>query len=158
MAIARDFDFANYDMLYRTLLVDVKLLHTEAKLPAYAKHGDAGLDLYAVGEWKIPPGERVIIPTGVAVAIPEGYVGLVWDRSGNAATYGLTILGGVIDSGYRGEIFAVTFNTRTDWHTVHHHDRIAQLLVQAVPNVVLRPVDTLPPSERGDAKFGSTGS
>lgn len=137
--------------------VHVKKLQPEAKLPTYAHAGDAGMDLYAATATTLLPGERAVVPTGIAVAIPAGYVGLIWDKSSVAATRGLKTLGGVIDAGYRGEIMVGLLNTSTEPQTFAAGDKVAQLLIQAVERPQLIVVAELDESARGDGGFGSTG-
>jgi dUTP pyrophosphatase len=129
-------------------------------LPAPAKAGDAGLDLCSTVAFSLPPGERRAVPTGIAVAIPPGYAGFVQPRSGLAARQGIGVLNspGLVDSGYRGEIKVVLVNLDpTEPLEVEPGDRIAQLVVLAVPDVEVKEVDSLPGSERGEGGFGSTG-
>ena len=135
-------------------------LDAEAALPSYAHAGDAALDLTAAMDVEVPPGERALIPTGLAVAVPEGHAGLILPRSGLASRHGLTLANspGLIDSGYRGEVTCAVVNLdRQDAVAIKRGDRIAQLLV--VPIAVVEPTwaDELPPSERGTGGFGSTG-
>lgn len=140
--------------------IPVRLLHPAASLPSYAHDGDAGADLSAVAEVTLGPGERALIPTGVAVAIPDGWVGLVHPRSGLAARHGITIVNapGTIDSGYRGEILVNLLNTDNGApFTVHPGDRIAQLLLQPVARAEFTGADSLPATERGETGHGSTG-
>ena len=130
-------------------------------LPAYARPGDAGIDLMARFQTVLPAGGgRALVPTGVAVALPDGYAGLVLPRSGLALHHGVTCLNtpGLIDSGYRGELKVLLVNTdpRDDF-TVERGTRIAQLFVLAVDGVQLAEVASLDPSTRGDRGFGSTG-
>ena len=130
-------------------------------LPAYARPGDAGIDLMARSQTVLPAGGgRALVPTGVAVALPDGYAGLVLPRSGLALHHGVTCLNtpGLIDSGYRGELKVLLVNTdpRDDF-TVERGTRIAQLFVLAVDGVQLAEVASLDPSTRGDRGFGSTG-
>lgn len=128
--------------------------------PAYARPGDAGLDLRAAAHYRIPPGGRSVARTGVRVAIPEGYAGYVLPRSGLAMKYGVTVLNapGLIDSGFRGEIGVILHNTNPDLHfTVRRGDRIAQLVVSPVATVEVFTVDELPGTERGTGGFGSSG-
>jgi dUTP pyrophosphatase len=144
------------------LRVPVVRLDPELPLPAYAKPGDAGLDLLAREDVLIGhAGGRALVPTGLAVAIPDGHAGFVQPRSGLALNHGLTCLNspGLIDSGYRGELKVLLVNTDpTVDHQVRRGDRIAQLVVQAVEHVALDVVDELPPdSERGEGGFGHTG-
>jgi dUTP pyrophosphatase len=134
-------------------------LHEDAKLPERAYPGDAGLDLAAVEETVLGPGERAMVRTGVAVAVPEGYAGFVQPRSGLAARHGITIVNtpGLIDAGYRGEVRIVLLNTDArESFRVEAGMRIAQLVVLKVPEVELREVDELPASERGARGFGSS--
>jgi dUTP pyrophosphatase len=142
------------------LAVGVRLLHRQARLPAYAKSGDAGADLHSVAEVTLGPGERVLVPTGIAMAIPPGWVGLVHPRSGLAARHGIGMVNapGTIDSGYRGEILVNLVNLDPrDAFTIHPGDRIAQLLLQEVATVAFFATESLPDSERGDTGHGSSG-
>ena len=130
-----------------------------ARVPARAYAGDAGLDLAACEQLELRPGERALVPTGLAVAIPEGYAGFVQPRSGLAARDGITVVNspGLIDSGYRGEIQVVLLNTDQERTFIAEAgDRIAQLVVLPVPALSVREVDELPPSERGVRGFGSS--
>ncbi len=135
-------------------------LTDDASLPSYARAGDAALDLAAAADVEVGPGERALIPTGVAVAIPEGFGGLVLPRSGLASRQGLTLSNspGLIDSGYRGEVTCAVVNLdpRTAV-TIKKGDRIAQLLIVPVAAVEPAWAEELPPSDRGSGGFGSTG-
>lgn len=137
--------------------IDITRLHTGAVIPAQAKTSDAGYDLTAVNSRWLDPGERAMFSTGIAVAIPEGYVGYIKPRSGLAARAGIDVLGGVIDSGYRGEIKVILLNTDREAFPVNVGERIAQLVIQPVASVSFREVDALPESERAAGGFGSTG-
>lgn len=138
--------------------IDIKRLDHEAVVPEQAKASDAGYDLCANGGYQLEAGERAVIGTGIAVAIPEGYVGYVKPRSGLAVRCGIDVLAGVIDSGYRGEIGVVLLNTDMDnSFTVAPGDRIAQLVIQPVMDVQWTEVTELPDSERAMGGFGSTG-
>ena len=128
----------------------------DAKLPDYHYAHDAGLDLYASEAISLAPGERASVPTGIMLAIPEGYVGLVWDKSGRSHKQGLKTLGGVVDSGYRGEIKVGIINLSKETQTLQKHDAIAQLLVQKIEQVTVVPVESLDETERGARGFGST--
>jgi dUTP pyrophosphatase len=144
------------------LAVPIVRLDPDLPLPGYAKPGDAGIDLLAREAVMIPrAGGRVLVPTGVAVAIPPGYAGFIQPRSGLALKYGVTCLNtpGLIDSGYRGELKVLLINTDPHaGHQIVRGERIAQLVVQAVEHVSLEVVDELPAdSERGDGGFGHTG-
>jgi len=138
----------------------VKRLDPEAILPAYARPGDAGLDLASAEEIQVPPGERAMVRTGVAVAIPDGFAGLVLPRSGLAARHGLTLANspGLIDAGYRGEVTCAVVNLdRRHPVAIKRGDRIAQLVVIPVAAVEVEWTQELPTSERGTGGFGSTG-
>lgn len=139
--------------------LSVVRLRDEATLPARAYAGDAGLDLTTCERVELAPGERAVVPTGIAVAIPKGYAGFVQPRSGLAARYGITIVNapGLIDSGYRGEIRVVLLNTDgSATYVAEPGERIAQLVVLPVPGLELVEVDELPRSERGVRGFGSS--
>ena len=138
-----------------------KRLDPEAELPNQAHAGDAGLDLSSTVDVEILPGERAMVPTGLSVAIPEGHAGLVLPRSGLASLHGLTLANapGLIDSGYRGEITCAVVNLDRDQAVkIRKGDRIAQLVIVALPGVRPAWVDELPPSIRGEGGFGSTGA
>ena len=137
----------------------VRRLRPDAALPARAYTGDAGFDLAACERIELGPGERAVVATGLAVAIPEGYAGFVQPRSGLAARDGVTIVNtpGLVDSGYRGELQVILLNTdRERAFVVEPGMRIAQLVVLPVPEVELLEVDELPASERGVRGFGSS--
>jgi dUTP pyrophosphatase len=137
----------------------VRRLDAGLPLPARAREHDAGLDLYAAEAVTIEPGARALIPTGIALAIPEGYAGFVLPRSGLALRHGLTALNtpGLVDSGYRGEIKVLLINHDRAAATIARGDRIAQLVIQRVEHADLVEVDELPASERGAGGFGSSG-
>jgi dUTP pyrophosphatase len=129
-------------------------------LPSYARPGDAGADLAAAEDVELAPGERAVVGTGIAIALPAGYAGFVHPRSGLAARHGITMVNapGTIDAGYRGEIKVILLNTDArNPVSLHRGDRIAQLVVQRVENVTFREVPVLPESARGADGFGSTG-
>jgi dUTP pyrophosphatase len=139
--------------------LEVMPVRPGARIPERAYEGDAGLDLAACEQVRLGPGERALVPTGLAVAIPEGYAGFVQPRSGLAARDGITVVNspGLIDSGYRGEIQVVLLNTdRERTFTAEAGERIAQLVVLPVPDLSVREVDELSPSERGVRGFGSS--
>jgi dUTP pyrophosphatase len=142
-----------------TVRLEVRRLRPEAILPAYAHPGDAGLDLAAVEPIRLWPGERVAVPTGLAVAVPDGWVGLVHPRSGLARRHGLTVANapGTIDAGYRGEIQVLLVNLGTEVVDIAPGDRVAQLLVQRVGWAEVVEVQELSDTVRGDGGFGSTG-
>ena len=137
-----------------------KRLDPDASLPEQAHPGDAGLDLRSVMDVEVKPGERAMVRTGLAVAIPDGHAGLVLPRSGLASTYGLTLSNapGLIDAGYRGEVVCAVVNLdREQPVSIAKGDRIAQLVIVAVPEVRPTWVEELPGSTRGEGGFGSTG-
>ncbi len=140
------------------MLLQVKKLNKEAKLPERAHAEDAGLDLFVLDDVVLEKGATVVLGTGIALAIPEGYVGLIWDKSGLAAKHGLTCLGGVIDAGYRGEIMVTLANLGRDAYTITKHQKIAQLLIQQVALPQLEEVVELDDTTRGENRFGSTGT
>lgn len=137
----------------------VHRLDRELPLPARAHPGDAGVDLYAAEAVQLAPGERATVPTGVAVAIPEGFAGLVAPRSGLAQRHGLGVVNapGVVDAGYRGEIRVLLVNHGAEPVSLARGERIAQLLVVPVSAVEMVEVEALPSSQRGAGGFGSTG-
>ncbi|MBI1846780.1 MAG: dUTP diphosphatase [Candidatus Rokubacteria bacterium] len=140
--------------------IPVRRLVADLDLPAYAHPGDAGLDLRASEGVTLAPGERALVPTGIALAIPEGFAGFVLPRSGLALRHGLTLLNtpGLIDSGYRGEVKILLLNTdRSATVTLARGERVAQLVIQRVEAATLDEAP-LPPSTRGTGGFGSTGA
>jgi len=142
------------------LEIAVQLLDPGLPLPAYAHPGDAGADLVTAVDVTLEPGERALVPTGIAMALPEGYVALVHPRSGLAARHGLSIVNtpGTIDAGYRGEIKVLLVNhDPRDPITLKRGDRIAQLVVQRFERAAFLAVDHLPESARGSGGYGSTG-
>jgi len=139
--------------------VPIQQVDAALPLPAYAREDDAGLDLYAADTLTLAPGARALVPTGIALAIPPGFAGLVLPRSGLALRHGVTILNtpGLIDAGYRGEIKALLINLGQEPVTLNRGERIAQLVIQRVEHVTLAPVRELTPTTRGAGGFGSTG-
>ena len=146
--------------------VRVKIIDQNGKIPTKANQFDAGWDLYSTHDCTIQAGQRKTIKTGVSLQIPEGWVGLIWPRSGLSVKNGADILAGVIDSGYRGEVLVCLHNTNhgipllSDDNLnikIKKGDRIAQILFQQVPEVSMVEVDDLSSSERGDKGFGSSG-
>jgi dUTP pyrophosphatase len=143
------------------LRVPVTRLDPDLPLPCYARPADAGLDLHAAETCTLDPGARTLVGTGLAVAIPPGFAGLVLPRSGLALRRGLTVLNapGLVDSGYRGEIKVLLVNhDRQAPATVERGERIAQLVIQRVEQAVLEETASLPDSERGGRGFGSSGA
>jgi dUTP pyrophosphatase len=140
--------------------IRIKRLDEDLPLPAYARAGDAGLDLLAAADVTLAPGERAAIPTGIAIALPEGYAGFVHARSGRALNEGLGVANapGVVDSGYRGEIKVIAVNLdRVGEIHVKRGDKVAQLVIQKVERAEWEEAAELPGSDRADGGFGSTG-
>ncbi len=140
--------------------VTITRLDPEVSLPTYAHPGDAGADLVSTIDVELAPGERVLVPTGIAIALPDGLAAFVHPRSGLALRTGLSIVNtpGTIDAGYRGEIHVLLINhDLTDAITIARGDRIAQLVIQRVETVDFVEADTLPDSQRGAGGYGSTG-
>lgn len=141
--------------------VPIRQLDPELPLPRYAHPGDAGADLLTAEDFTLNPGERRLVPTGIAVAIPEGWVGLVHPRSGLAVKHGISMVNtpGTIDAGYRGELRVLLINTdRSDPVSFSRGDRIAQLVFQQVAQARFTLVEQLPQSVRGTGGFGSSGT
>lgn len=135
-------------------------LDSELPLPSYAKAGDAGADVYSRVDCEIAPGERALIPTGIAIAMPEGYAAFAHPRSGLAIKYGIGIVNapGTIDAGYRGELQMILINhDPEESFSIKRGDRIAQLVFQKIEKAEFIEVEDLPGSGRGAAGFGSTG-
>jgi dUTP pyrophosphatase len=142
------------------LPVQIRMLDDGLAPPRYAQPGDAGADLQSRIDFTLEPGERMVVPTGVAVALPSGYVALVHPRSGLAARHGITVVNapGTVDAGYRGEIAVTLLNTDPRRaFTAARGDRIAQLVIQKVEQATFVEVSELPDSVRGSGGFGSTG-
>jgi dUTP pyrophosphatase len=139
--------------------VPLRRLDRELPVPRHAHPGDAGIDLYAREAATLAPGERRLVPTGIAVAIPEGFVGLVAPRSGLAIRSGVGIVNtpGIVDSGYRGELLVALINHGSAPVDIARGDRIAQLVVVAVSAIEFEEVDALDETGRGEGGFGSTG-
>lgn len=130
-------------------------------LPAYALPGDAGFDVCTTIDVTLEPGERAVVPTGIALALPDGYAAFVHPRSGLAARHGLTIVNtpGTIDAGYRGEVRVCLLNTDSrEALKLHRGDRIAQIVIQPVVRAILHEAERLPGSHRGEGGYGSTGT
>ena len=134
----------------------VKKIHPAAKLPVYGHPGDAGMDLFACADKILAPGELYPVPTGVQMAIPRGYVGLIWDKSG-VSLKGVHRLAGVVDAGYRGEVQVVLINLGRTPYEIKAGMKIAQMLIQPVSSVDVRESDNLDETSRGEGGFGSTG-
>ena len=143
-----------------TVRVPIKQLSSEAQIPRTAYQGDAGVDLRSTERIVLTPRERAMVPTGLAIALPDGYAGFVLPRSGLAAKHGISVVNapGLVDSNYRGELKVILVNTDpNEAFTVETGDRIAQLIVMPVPVIEFEQVEALPESERGESGFGSSG-
>jgi dUTP pyrophosphatase len=144
-----------------TVAIPVRRLDPDLPLPSYAHPGDAGADLFAREDATLAAaGGRALVPTGVAIALPDGWAGFVQPRSGLALRHGVTVLNspGLIDAGYRDELKVILVNTDpADDYVVHRGDRIAQLVIRPVAAASFEPVDELPTSERDTGGFGSSG-
>ena len=141
------------------MAINLKVKYLAKDIPklAYAKEGDAAFDLFASKDVVIEPMERVQVAVGVAMEIPEGYVGLIWDKSGLSHKFGLKTLGGVIDSGYRGEVMVGIINLSKDSYVIEKGHKVAQMIIQKREHCDIVEVNELSESERGAGGFGSTG-
>lgn len=137
--------------------IKIKKLNSDAVLPSYAHVGDAGLDMYSNENILIQPGESVKVKTGISVEIPDGFVGLVWDRSGLSINHKIKTLGGVIDSGYRGESLIGLINLSDEPYTIEKGHKVAQMLIQKIEIADIVEVNELTDTSRGAGGFGSTG-
>lgn len=156
--LEENFVFAMHgeDKLFET--IKIKLLNQDGKMPSKAHDSDAGWDLYAAEDMLLPNGLRRTIKTAVSMAIPDGYVGLIWPRSGLSVKHGVDVLAGVVDAGYRGEIMVCLLNTdHKNTIEIKKGDKIAQILFQEVPKFKLYQVAELDNTERAEGGFGSTG-
>ncbi|MEK7062247.1 MAG: dUTP diphosphatase [Patescibacteria group bacterium] len=135
----------------------IQKIDFEAIIPDYANKDDAGLDLYSIEELVIQPNKRAAVRTGVKMEIPDGYVGLIWDKSGLAVKNGIKTMAGVIDAGYRGEIKVVLINFGDEDYIVKKNSKIAQMLIQKIEHPEIEVVEELNESQRGANGFGSTG-
>lgn len=140
------------------MTIPIVLSHPAAKPPKRANSTDAGADLHAVENYVLHPGERIMIETGISLAIPEGYYGQIAPRSGLAAKHGVMTMAGVIDSSFRGTVKAILYNSGKEPVTISTGDRIAQLIILPISLAEFSPVESLPDTARGEAGFGSTGS
>ena len=134
----------------------IRRIHPEAKLPSYGHKGDAGLDLFSCADYVLGAGEVKAIQTGIKVAIPRGYVGLIWDKSG-ISLKGVHKLAGVVDAGYRGEVQVVMINLGNTPYEIKKGMKIAQMLIQPINEVTVIEVEDLDDTLRGEDGFGSTG-
>ena len=140
------------------LKIKIQKINKNAKVPNYAHQGDAGLDFYSAEEnYILKSGERKGFLTGIKMEIPDGHVGLFWDKSGLAAKHGIKMMAGVIDSTYRGEVIVVLINLGNKEYLVENSAKIAQMLIQKVEQAEIEVVEDLNVTKRGDGGFGSTG-
>ena len=138
--------------------IKIKKFNSQARLPEYAHPGDAGMDLFSVEDFALKPGERRICQTGIGMEIPKGYVGLIWDKSGIASKGGVKVMGGVIDSSYRGEIGIILQNLSQEKYNIEQGDKVAQMIIQKVESPEIEEVEEFEKeTERGEGGFGSTG-
>ncbi len=135
----------------------IKKMNPAAVIPKYAYADDAAFDLFSIETITIEPGARVQIPTGIAMQIPTGHVGMIWDKSGLSHNFGLKVMGGVIDSGYRGEIKVGMINLSTEPYTVEKGHKITQMVIQQKETCEIEEVSELEDSHRGTSGFGSSG-
>ena len=139
------------------VVIEIVKLEDELIAPSYAHENDAGLDIRSSENITIPSGETAIVRTGIKMRIPNGYVGLIWDKSGHAAKSSITTMAGVIDSGYRGEIKIVLKNLGKENFEIIKNMKIAQILIQKIENASIRMVESLDTTSRHEGGFGSTG-
>ncbi len=138
--------------------IKIKKLREDVILPSYALNGDAGMDVFSLDDVVINSGERHVFPLGFATEIPNGYCALIWDKSGLSSKYGLKVLGGVIDSNYRGEYMVCIINLGEDVCEIKKGNKIAQILIQPIIQAEFIEVENLNETDRGLGKWGSTGS
>lgn len=139
------------------MILKIKKITEDAKIPVYAVEGDAGMDLFSNEDVVVRAGEIKAISTGIAMEIPDGFVGLVWDKSGVSFKNDVKTLGGVIDSGYRGEVKVIMKNLSNKDFKVEKGQKIAQMLIQKFESPKIEVVEQLDQTERGDGAFGHTG-
>jgi dUTP pyrophosphatase len=135
----------------------IKKLHEDAIIPKYAHYDDAGFDLFSIKDIPIKKGERITIPTGLVMEIPEGYVGLIWDKSGLAVKNGIKTMAGVIDSTYRGEILLAVINLGENDYVFEKGHKVAQMIIQKKETVEFEEIKELSQTVRGEGGIGSTG-
>lgn len=140
-----------------SLKIKVKKVQSDAVLPSFAHPGDAGMDLFALEDTVVLPEEVTKVRTGIAMQIPDGYVGLCWDKSGISIKHGIKTLGGVIDAGYRGEVIVGLINLGKEAYTFEKGHKIAQMLIQKVAHPEIEEAEELSDTSRGEGGFGSTG-
>lgn len=136
----------------------VKKLHPDAKLPSKGHPGDAGIDFFAIETNVFATGAQVNVKTGVAIEIPEGHVGLIWDKSSVSFNKGLKVMGGVIDAGYRGEIIISLLNTSKNEQIIEKGQKVAQMIIQKFEDCNIEEIEELSETVRGQGREGSTGN
>ena len=139
------------------MIIKIKKLRKEAKLPTHGHPGDAGMDFYTTEKVIFAPGKQMHVPTGVAIEIPEGHVGLMWDKSNISFNMGLKMMGGVIDSGYRGEIIVNLLNVSKKEVIIEKGHKVAQMIIQKFEHCEILEVDEISETVRGEGREGSTG-
>ena len=139
------------------MIIKVKKLDKDARVPEFAHSDDAGMDLFSIENKTLKAGEKHIFKTGIAMEIPKDHVGLIWDKSGLAAKQGIKTMAGVVDAGYRGEIMVTLLNTSKTDYEIKEGDKIAQMLLQKVEHPQIFETDKLSKSQRESKAFGSTG-
>lgn len=137
--------------------IQIKKIHPDAIIPKFALNGDVGMDLFSIQDAEIKPGERISCGTGIAIKIPEGYAGLIWDKSGPSHKFGIKTLGGVFDSNYTGEYLIGMVNLGKEAFKIEKGQKIAQVLIQKIETPEIEEVEELEQTNRGDGAFGSTG-
>ncbi|MEX0877620.1 MAG: dUTP diphosphatase [Candidatus Spechtbacterales bacterium] len=135
----------------------VQKLDPSAKLPSYAHEGDAGMDLFSFEDAILLPGEKILISTGIKIAIPSGYGGFVWDKSGIATKHHIKTMAGVIDSNYRGELKIALTNLGKESYNIKKGEKIAQLVVKPISRAQIKETEEFDETERGEEGFGSSG-
>lgn len=138
-------------------IINIQLLDAKSKIPLKANYNDAGFDLFATIDIIIPPKQRKTVNTGIALEMPDNLAGLIWPRSGLSVKNGIDVLAGVVDAGYRGEIKVCLYNTSDESVVINTGDRVAQIIFQEVPLVLIQTKETLGSSQRGNNGFGSSG-
>ena len=139
------------------MVLKVKKLHPDAKLPTYGHPGDAGMDLYALEDSEVAPGATAKIRSGLSFELPAGYVGLCWDKSGVSTNHKIKTLAGVLDAGYRGELLMSVINLGSEMYTFKKGEKVLQMLIQKVESPEIVEATELSDTSRGEGGFGSTG-
>jgi dUTP pyrophosphatase len=139
------------------MILKIKKLHPDAKIPSYGHPGDSGMDIFSIEDKLIKAGEREIIGTGISMEYPEGFCTLIWDKSGMSGNFGIKVMGGVFEHSYRGEYKIILLNTTKQDYGVKKGQKIAQVLVQPIINATIEESQELSETKRGEGGFGSTG-